>query len=235
MLSDGSVVDVDFALGGGILNLFRIVLSIVEDKKIILVDEPEAFLHPIAQTKLLEIFLESSKDRQIVITMHSPFMFKGAISSKAKLFIFKKEIEEIQVRNARETGWGLFPWSPSWGEINYYAYGLPTIEFHDELYGYLHQTFIDGSSDREEARKRGFIDEFDLYLKGQTTQKREWIPEKGWEKEAGAQDVSLQTFIRNKVHHPENSLMRGKQYSEEELRISIVEMTVLAGRVEHSG
>lgn len=26
--------------------------------------------------------------------------------------------------------------SPSWGEINYFAFDIPSIEFHNELYGF---------------------------------------------------------------------------------------------------
>lgn len=33
----------------------------------------------------------------------------------------------------------LFPWSPTWGEINYKAYNLPTVDLHNELYGYLQE------------------------------------------------------------------------------------------------
>jgi hypothetical protein len=38
------------------------------------------------------------------------------------------------------------------------------------------------------------------------------------------QDVTLQTFIRNKVHHPENSTMQSVDYTQQELNQSIEEM-----------
>jgi len=27
--------------------------------------------------------------------------------------------------------------SPTWGEINYYAFGVLSVEFHNELYGFI--------------------------------------------------------------------------------------------------
>lgn len=27
--------------------------------------------------------------------------------------------------------------SPTWGEINYYAFGVISVEFHNELYGFV--------------------------------------------------------------------------------------------------
>jgi len=151
-------------------------------------------------------------------------MFKNVFSSEARLFVCKRTQQgNIEIKNAKEVGWGSFPWSPSWGEINYYAYNLPTIELHDELYGFLHQKYIDSVTDEQEAKKRSYLDEFDDYLKTKTTQTRKWIPEQGWTTRAG-ENVTLQTFIRNKIHHPENKTMQNFVFSDEELRQSIDEM-----------
>jgi len=223
-LPNNEILDIDFALGSGILNVFRIVVSLVENKKIIFIDEPEAFLHPTAQLNLLQILLDKSVNTQIFISTHSPFMFKNVFSSEARLFVCKRTQQgNIEIKNAKEVGWGSFPWSPSWGEINYYAYNLPTIELHDELYGFLHQKYIDSVTDEQEAKKRSYLDEFDDYLKTKTTQTRKWIPEQGWTTRAG-ENVTLQTFIRNKIHHPENKTMQNFVFSDEELRQSIDEM-----------
>jgi len=223
-LPNNEILDIDFALGSGILNVFRIVVSLVENKKIIFIDEPEAFLHPTAQLNLLQILLDKSVNTQIFISTHSPFMFKNVFSSEARLFVCKRTQQgNIEIKNAKEVGWGSFPWSPSWGEVNYYAYNLPTIELHDELYGFLHQKYIDSVTDEQEAKKRSYLDEFDDYLKTKTTQTRKWIPEQGWTTRAG-ENVTLQTFIRNRIHHPENKTMQNFVFSDEELRQSIDEM-----------
>ena len=41
-------------------------------------------------------------------------------------------------------------------------------------------------------------------------------------------DSTLQTFIRNKIHHPENTTMKEESFSPEELKQSIEEMVKLA-------
>lgn len=188
---------------------------------------PEICLHPQAQIKLLGAILELSKTKQIFITTHSPYFFKNNAVKNAGLFLFKKnESHNLEVLSIKDKSWQLFPWSPSWGEINYHAYNLPMIEFLDELYGFLHQKYIDESNEEAEAKKRSSLDEFDNYLKIKTTQIRKWTPEKGWETKI-EKDVSLQTFIRNKIHHPENNTMQVSNYSDEELESSIQEMIKL--------
>lgn len=191
------------------------------------IDEPEICLHPQAQIKLLSAILELSKIKQIFITTHSPYFFKNNAVKNAGLFLFKRgENNSINILSIKDKSWQLFPWSPSWGEINYHSYNLPTVEFHDELYGFLHQKYIDDSVDIRQAKTRSYIDEFDTHLKTKTRQTRKWTSEKGWETSI-EKDVSLQTFIRNKIHHPENNKMRSINYSDKELRLSTEEMIML--------
>jgi hypothetical protein len=87
---------------------------------------------------------------------------------------------------------GLFPWSPSWGEINYFAYNYSTIEFHDELYGFI-----------QEKTKYYKVKEIDDYLESQGLEKNKtWTIEK--DGVAGSTfNCTLSVFIRNRTHHPE--------------------------------
>ena len=191
------------------------------------IDEPEICLHPQAQIKLLGAILELSKTKQIFITTHSPYFFKNDAVRNAGLFLFKKDKNHhIEVLSIKDKSWQLFPWSPSWGEINYHAYNLPTIEFHDELYGFLHQKYIDGANDEQEARKRSYLDEFDNNLRTKTTTTRKWTAEKGWSVNT-EKEITLQMFIRNKIHHPENKTMQGVNFSDQELRDSIEKMIAI--------
>lgn len=48
----------------------------IEKPIIFLIDEPETFLHPKAQNKLMEAFNELSRKSQIFITTHSPYLLK---------------------------------------------------------------------------------------------------------------------------------------------------------------
>ncbi len=208
-------------LGSGIEIILTILLlkniAGASDGKIIyLIDEPELHLHPKAQEKLLELLLEEAKDKQIFISTHSPYMFKGAIGEGAKLSIFKKNNDEIEIIDARDDGWGIFGrFSPTWGEINWHAYDLPTVEFHNELYGYL------------EANKK---DEFGQFLDNKkTNDNKKWFDDRKLkgnkteqEKEDLKFDVALQTYIRHSIHHPENT--QNDKYSDDELKQSTQEM-----------
>jgi hypothetical protein len=127
--------------------------------------------------------------------------------------ITKNTSDGISVEN---TGlqFGIFPWSPSWGEINYSAYDLPTIEFHNELYGHL-----------QETQQKYSIEQVETYFATKSITKS-----KKWAKIANGKaqqpdDVSLMTFVRNSIHHPENTSNGG--YTPQELKSSIEELMKL--------
>lgn len=213
-------------LGSGIeiiltLLLLKNIAGASKGKIIYLIDEPELHLHPKAQEKLLDLLLEESKDKQIFISTHSPYMFKGSIGEGANLLLLKRNDEDkIEIVNARDEGWGLFgDVSPTWGEINWFAYNLPSIEFHNELYGFLQSKAID------EDERNSYEIEFDNWLsQNGFSQDKDWIKEKKGQAEE-PKKRTLQTFIRNSIHHPENE--RNIDYTVDELEKSIQEMIEL--------
>src|SRR5450759_3653282 len=104
-------------------------------------------------------------------------------------------------------GKGLFPWSPSWGEINYFAYNYVTAEFHDELYGFIQE--------RSQCLREHEMDDF-LEQKFGIAKNRQWTPEKGGTPQQ-LRNVTLPVFIRNKIHHPENKTMRAVNFDRKDL------------------
>jgi AAA15 family ATPase/GTPase len=227
-------------LGSGVEIILTLLLlrNIANESKgsiIYLIDEPELHLHPKAQEKLLELLLKESKDKQIFVSTHSPYLFKNSLSYDAHLYIFtKSKGGGINISNARDESWRILPWSPSWGEVNYKAYDLPTIEFHDELYGHLYEAYISSAKNEEEAKKRSYQKNFDTYLTTQFSLPliKKWTPELAGLAQAEI-NCTLQTFIRNKAHHPENKIMQGANYSPEELRKSIDMMVNIIGIRKH--
>lgn len=202
-------------LGSGIEIILTLLLlrSIAKESKgciTYLIDEPELHLHPKAQESLAKILLEESKDKQIIISTHSPYMFKPLMIDEAGVFTLRRnDNKEITCTKENDKTNKLFPWSPSWGEINYYAYDMPTVDFHNELYGYL-----------QETSKKLRIEDFDKYLNQLGIKKnKKWI-KKG---KSQSEDVTLQTFIRHSIHHPENQLNL-PPYTDSEMRTSIKEM-----------
>lgn len=178
------------------------------------IDEPEICLHPSGQAKLLEALMMISKERQVFITTHSPFMLSSPKLKNAGLFIFKKTNNISSV--SRADTFPMFPWSPSWGEISYKAYNLPTVELHNELYGHLQEL---SSSNTIRSFEQWFsqngIQQNKLWI-----QERQGVPQQ-------PEPATLQTFIRNHIHHPENITMRGNIYTQSELDQSIAEMVGL--------
>ena len=161
---------------------------------LLFIDEPELFLSPKEQVEFLEIILELSKTQQIFIATHSPHFLKNQQINNPTILLFKSaQNQTIKVENITQGGWSVFPEGPSWGEINYHAYKLPTEEFHNELYGYL-------QSKSNEPK----IEDFDRYL----NQQHNLEQSKQYQKDNNAkpQNITLCSYIRNQIHHPENDL-----------------------------
>jgi len=209
-------------LGSGIemivsLLFLETLASLSKEKLLILIDEPELHLHPRLQDKLSDYLWNLSQGdngHQIFITTHSPIFYKNSIGrSGVKTFITTKDKNSIVSVNEMSLSSSLFPWSPSWGEINYFAYNYLTIEFHDELYGYIQE--------KTKCYKEKEIDDY-LESKG-------FIKNKNWTREKDGVPVNtynctLPVFIRNKIHHPENGTMQGVDFTVEELAESIERM-----------
>lgn len=203
-LIDDSVIDLR-DMGSGI-EQFIILLWLLKfgAKKILLIDEPEISLHPIAQIILSKLLAEASTEKQIVVATHSPYIFKEQIRGCGKLYAFIKRPNTIQIINLREKP-ALFKWSPSWGEINFFAFDLPTVEFHNELYGYIQE--INKLVDESSTEK---------YLLNQKAR-----PSMSYfnDKTRKTYKITAHTYIRNQIHHPENK--KNIEYSPGQLKESI--------------
>jgi energy-coupling factor transporter ATP-binding protein EcfA2 len=182
---------------------------------IYLIDEPEAHLHPKAQKQLLKLLVEESKTKQIFLCTHSPYIFKDAFPTKPGMFVFRRDSNgAIAVVDANLAGFGHLPWSPSWGEVNFCAFDLPTVELHNELYGHIQE--------RTQSANQTAVE---TYFDSRGLQAI-----KSWTRLAGGsaqstESVTLPTYIRNSIHHPENAL--NAAYTEGELRESSAAMMTL--------
>jgi len=65
-------------IGDGVWSLFTIIDSFYDSKPgdLIIIDEPELSLHPDLQKNVLDMLMDYSKDRQIVLATHSPYFVK---------------------------------------------------------------------------------------------------------------------------------------------------------------
>lgn len=81
-------------LGDGIWSVFTICAAFVDapDHSTIIIDEPELSIHPIIQKRLMKLFMDFSKNHQIIICTHSPYFINwDAIANGAQLIRIVKE------------------------------------------------------------------------------------------------------------------------------------------------
>lgn len=66
-------------VGDEYINIFNIVDALYDssENNVILIDEPEISLHPDLQRKLFSLLVEYSKDKQIILSTHSPILLIG--------------------------------------------------------------------------------------------------------------------------------------------------------------
>lgn len=93
-------------VGDGIWSLFTICDALYDSEpgSIIIIDEPELSLHPAYQRKLMKLFEEYSRDRQIIISTHSPYFINwNCIANGASLVRANKlHNKEISICNLSE-------------------------------------------------------------------------------------------------------------------------------------
>ncbi len=188
------------------------------------IDEPETFLHPQAQDKLLNSLEKISQDSQIFITTHSPYLLKKFDKNNHDIKVFSRKKEEERVKSGSNLN--LFPFSPSWGEINYFAFGIISEEFHNELFAYLHNKISSLNKKYDSGNKtvNRAIVSFDSWMDEQpnvikTDSKHQNIFRKNIDK-------TMPAYIRNYIDHPGDDIdstgsNRREKPTTEEIRNSI--------------
>jgi len=86
--------------GDGFINLFVILTSLYDapPNSTIVIDEPEIALHPDVQQKLMERLKFHSRNKQIIISTHSPYFIDlNLLNYGAKIFRFYKENESTNI------------------------------------------------------------------------------------------------------------------------------------------
>lgn len=103
--------------------------------------------------KLLEAFENLSDRSQLFIITHSPYLLKKFKKDTHKLMIYGKDEGGNNILKDDNQTLNLFGKnSPTWGEFNCFAFGVLSVEFHNELYGFLQARAIgeDQGNYREE-------------------------------------------------------------------------------------
>lgn len=187
---------------------------------LILIDEPELSLHPRWQIKFIEFLQEVFSDKnkinmQFVIATHSPYLLKSSLLPEVDVISFTQKNKNVEIEKLNKQSWSLFKNGPTLGEINYYAFYLPTPEFHNELYGHL--------KEEKQAYEEKDIEKY--FISKGCEQNKFWIKINNQGEPQPAENKTLMTFIRNTIHHPENT--ENTIFTYEELKTSIETMIKL--------
>ena len=181
------------------------------------IEEPETSQHKEHQRLLMEALekLSQQANTQVIITTHSADVVKCLGFNNIRLI--DKDVDgnkEIKIVEHNILS------SPSLNEVNYFAFGDISEEYHNELYGYLQAKAMDEDLDNIQEKH------FEVWLqnKGCLVEKK-WIRIKKDGSNA-AFDVTIPTYIRNYYHHPENT--HNIVYTHSELEMSIKKMIEIA-------
>jgi len=141
-----------------------------------LLDEPETHLHPQAQEYLKDELIKITRNEEnniVFFATHSNHMIdKDHIE---RCFRLSKQANRKTKLDKIKLGKTSYP------EVNYEVFGIPSSDYHNELYGYL-----------EDIEKS----------------KLDSLPKtKKWKnkKTKATDNVSLATYIRHSIHHTENT------------------------------
>ena len=190
------------------------------------IDEPEMHMHPELGRNFIDELNRAMlqfKDKgfygscQFIFATHSPFIVQSLGNYTSVLTLVDKEKNQIFTKAFDNMPQLRFPGRTelSFNLIMYKIFGTPTIELHNELYGILQEN----SRCYSEGR-------FEKWLEGKGVLKnKQWIKEING-KPQPPYSVTLETYIRNSIHHPENRL-NPYHYSSADLESSIEEMLSL--------
>lgn len=183
----------------------------------VLFDEPETSLHPRWQrtiVKNLRDMLENNGEYpQIFLSTHSEKILESLIGKDdVKIFKFAKEGGKVHIEDLESMPLCL-P-QPTFSEINYIVFNIPSYDYHNQLIARLQYL----------SHKEGILG-FDNWLCKKIKDKslfREWVNQKH-------KDDSYKTlpvYIRNYYHHP----IAGVEVTEKDLNKSI---NFLRAQIKH--
>ncbi|MGO2658619.1 ATP-dependent nuclease [Mycetocola reblochoni] len=198
---DGKGTGMQRAIALGIIQLYARSSALTDESNptplVLMLDEPETWLHPSAQLKLGEALSKIGEQEQVFIITHSPYLIRKFDPTSHLLTVLTGQGEGRRVD--RSTTFGLFGMGePTWGEINYRAFEVCSNDFHNELYGHVQRHIEAQKADGRFAKE----EEVDAFLVG------EGIPQtKTWVRTSSlSYQATLPVYVRNSIHHPENAL-----------------------------
>lgn len=201
------------AIALGVIQLYARSAALTDESNptplILMLDEPETWLHPSAQLKLGEAVSRIGEKEQVFVVTHSPYLIRKFDPQYHLLTILAGKGSNRSIDHS--TTFGLFGMGePTWGEINYRAFEVCSNDFHNELYGHV-QRHLEAIVRQGRFARENEIDDF---LVDQGIDRT-----KTWRRSSSRESrVTLPLYVRNAIHHPENT--QNDPVTSEELRES---------------
>ncbi|CDI65075.1 Putative uncharacterized protein orf-495 [Lactobacillus helveticus CIRM-BIA 101] len=166
-----------------------------------LIDEPEIYLHPKAQDKLIDSLVNLSKNGdQVFITTHSPYILRHYHEDNDSIIVLslKKEGNQKEIDFVDSL---LF--SPtSIGEVTYKAFGVPNVDLHQLLFTKIYIYWI-----RNKKTKDSSLSAFDDDFLQPECNKQSLPPQSYFPRVRGKwkaeQQRTIPYIVRNEIDHPE--------------------------------
>lgn len=180
----------------------------------ILIDEPELSMHPKWQEKILNYYRglftqNNSQTSQIFLATHSEYVLRSALQDRNNVLIITLSESNGILSSNKVTAPSILPCITA-AETNYLAFGIVSIDYHIQLYGYLQ------SKENKPKIKScdNFIASHSLYDASKYSK-----PSSYYDTVSGRTThyQTLPTYIRNAIDHPDS----GNTYTDEELKLSI--------------
>ena len=194
-----------------LLNFFRAEVERRQDDTnaanvIYAIEEPETSQHSENQKKLIKALsqLAETNGVQVIITTHSPTIVKKL--DFANIRIVSKDAEGV--RKIIDTPPQVLPYR-SLNEVNYIAFSELSEGYHDELFGHI--------------KARGWLGLYKQKKKLIKYIEAKFYKGKDITNPNNPSYLTLTEYIRNQIHHPENTY-NPHHFTEDELRTSIEEM-----------
>lgn len=180
---------------------------------IALIDEPELSMHPKWQQKVLRYYRSlfnksSSQDAQIIIATHSEYVLRSALEDRNNVLIIVLSDDNGSIHSKNITAPTILPTITS-AETNYLAFGILSVDYHIELYGYLqNKTGNDTVKSCDDYIAQSAL--FNSALHAKTSS---FTNQRGHT----TSYQTLPTYIRNLIAHPDST----QNYTQEEFKRSI--------------
>jgi predicted ATPase len=177
----------------------------------IIIENPEVYLHPDAQKRLMKFLMFVSKHTQLIIETHSDHVLKEALEGNRnnQIVVFNLKNKESSMTLLTQANFKTHP--ISYAEVQYKAFGILASDLHIILYGQLHNKFI-GTLSSPIPNNKFSIKYFDQhYLESQND-----VPLKAYTYNKTTYKT-LPTYIRNCIDHPNST----HNYTDEELKTSV--------------